>query len=234
MFDRIRKISNLCFLVALGAPLLLTSACSANGPWPMPSGYAHHQYKYKAPPGPEPVFKKWESRLKKDGEAAPSGSMCATACAADSTPADSMPVESVNAQSTMPVTTWQSAANELVSRMAVNFGKPTEAIFVRPAAAGNSQLEQILRDALQAQGMSAAAGPGTSPFVLSYATQQVSDRTMLTITLSGVAGMLDEESGMYNVDGTAAPAPASAMMPASDAPGGPMSIAPPAGEAATP
>ncbi len=52
------------YVALLTAPVLLAGCTeiTTSGPRarPMPTGYTYHHDEYKAPPGPQPVFKKWE------------------------------------------------------------------------------------------------------------------------------------------------------------------------------
>ena len=59
------------FVAALLAPLVLVGCGSSFGPFAMPTGYTYHGQTYKAPPGPEPYFKKLERDVAESKERVP-------------------------------------------------------------------------------------------------------------------------------------------------------------------
>ena len=117
-----KKISNMIRVLLLGLPLFLTACHSDLGPFPMPSGYAHHGKEYKAQDGPEPVLKKIQHM-----RVAQSTNQTSDAVSADM-------VMNTDAVMVVPVGAgWDDAARDLVMRMIDNFGKPVEPVYVQPA-----------------------------------------------------------------------------------------------------
>ncbi|HEY8191258.1 MAG TPA: hypothetical protein VIG74_02445, partial [Alphaproteobacteria bacterium] len=120
----------------LVAPLLLAAGCTSDfGPWPMPTGYAYHHSEYHAPPGPEPVFKKWEKKYMNNGtdNAGTMAPMNIDTHFSDDTTAAPV-IASVAPATDLQV--WQSAADELARRLFGDFGRPNEAVYLQPGSGG--------------------------------------------------------------------------------------------------
>ncbi|MCB9990071.1 MAG: hypothetical protein H6867_01665 [Rhodospirillales bacterium] len=218
-------------VMLLGAPLLLTAACHSDfGPFPMPTGYKYHDKIYKTPPGPEPVFKKI------DHMGVPQSTE--KQCEDDQKKMSMAPVMD-NADMMMSVPaggSWDYAAADLVRRITDQFGRPTEPVYVQPAATNQELgLEKALRMALTDQGLNLAPAPGVGPYALHYSAKGMgtTGRAMVTVTLMGQDGPLIEQSGMYDLGADApvattipASAPVLAPPPEPAEPGAPMPILP--------
>ncbi len=218
------------YVALLSAPLLL-AACTQNGPWPMPSGYSYYHDEYKAPPGPKPVFKKWEYKngVREEPQPMPTqldGQSTATMEAAPS-PAP------VATMSSAPAATgsWQQAADELVGRMVAAFGRPTESVWLESdnSSADAMNFDKVLRDALASQKITIAETPGASPFVLHYSVGDAgggSGQSLLSIVLMSGGQRVESESGVYKFTDSAAmtPAPASAPQSSATATGAPAAL----------
>lgn len=184
------------FVALLTAPVLL-AGCTQNGPWPMPTGYTYHHDEYKAPPGPQPVFKKWEYKhgVREEPQPMPmqlEGQSVATA--------ETAPVMAVSSSAT--TNSWQQAADELVSRMVAAFGRPTEAVWFEADTASPDSInfDKVLRNALAAQKIGIADMPGASPFTLHYSVGDAGDSSghlLLSIVLMSGGQRVESESGMY-------------------------------------
>lgn len=218
------KLFNTARILLLGAPLFLAACHSDFGPFPMPSGYAHLDELYKAPPGPEPVLKKIDhQRVPQSIDNGP-----AETAVAMSAPA---PVDVA-----MPLGVWDDAASDLIARMVETFGKPAEPVYIQSAATmsgAEMNLDKALRAAMMNSGIKIAPAPGMGPFTLDYAISglDVGDgtRSMITITLKDSGTKVNETTGIYTV-GTAPvmqpmPAPHQTTGPAMSS-GEPMPIGP--------
>ena len=195
------------YIALLTAPVLL-AGCTQNGPWPMPSGYTYHHDEYKAPPGPKPVFKKWEYKhgVREEPQPMPTqleGQSVATV----PSPAPVMVVSSTTTNS------WQQAADELVSRMVAAFGRPTEAVWLEAdnSSPDSINFDKVLRNALAAQKIGIADMPGASPFTLHYSVGDAGDSSghlLLSLVLMSGGQRVESESGMYKFSSSAAMEPA--------------------------
>ncbi len=195
----------------LAALLLLAAGCTSDfGPWPMPTGYAYHHSEYHAPPGPEPVFKKWEKEyLNKDagdntGTMAP---MNIDTHFADGTGADVPPMASIAPVADLQA--WQDAADDLARRLFSSFGRPNEMVYLQSVGAAPDSFRSALRSSLQSQNVKLADNVGGGPFALRYDAQDTgTGRMLLTVTLMSGATKMAEESGSYAVSGVPTPATA--------------------------
>lgn len=188
------------------AALALTAlaGCTSDfGPWPMPTGYTYHTAEYKAPPGPEPVFKKWEmeQRKKKTQESEMVPSMD-THFDDPASAAQVLPTETTYTGNDPQL--WLDAANDLSARLFGKFGNPTEAVYLSPPGAGEEDqfFAAALRAALQERNIAVAMQPGMGPFTLRYVaagTGGGDGRMLLTITMQSGPQTLAEESGIYTV-----------------------------------
>lgn len=153
-----KNVSTPLRIALLAAPLLI-AACSDNGPWPMPTGYTYEHGLYKAPPGPKPVYKKWEfSHGMRQEQPLPPGAEPMSMSThleetTTTTTTTTMPVAAtapVEATPTMPAAatpaltisdipapvltgpdSWDRAAKDLVGKLVADFGHPTEAIWLQ-------------------------------------------------------------------------------------------------------
>lgn len=222
-------------MMTAAAFVLLTGCTSDFGPWPFPTGYTYHNEEYKAPAGPEPVFKKWEAarKNKKKQDAAPAPVLDTHFAARKAKAAQaSAPVSP--SPDTNDSQLWLSAANDLTGRLFTKFGKPTEPVYLpSPGAAEQDQFfAAALHAALQDQGAAIAAQPGAGPFSMHYKTNDTGSgegRLLLTITMQSGTQTLAEESGIYTVGGGAGAGSGSASVPVKDAGGAPTSLAAPSG-----
>lgn len=214
--------------------VLLTGCTSDFGPWPFPTGYTYHNEEYKAPAGPEPVFKKWEAARKsnkKQGAAATP--VLDTHFVDHKAVAVPQPVSVPASPAINDPQLWLSAANDLTGRLFTKFGKPTEPVYL--SSPGMAEQDQFfaaaLHAALQDQGVAIAAQPGTGPFAMHYKTSDIggAGRLLLTITMqSGAQPPLAEESGIYTVGGDGGAGIVSAA-PVGGAGGAPTSLTAPGG-----
>lgn len=209
-------------LLAATASLALLAGCTSDfGPWPMPTGYTYHQEQYKAPPGPEPVFRKWEAELKKESNAPVLPSLDTHLAPYQATVADVSAVHATAERNDPQL--WLDAANDLAARLFTKFGKPTESVYIPPGgSAGDRQFfAAALHASLQEQGVTIAAAAGGGPFTLSYDIRgTVGGRALLTVRLQSGPRTLAEESGSYFVGGSGGAASAAAPSPA----GAPLSL----------
>jgi hypothetical protein len=226
-------------IALLAAPLLIT-ACADNGPWAMPTGYTYEHNVYKAPPGPKPVYKKWEfSHGMRQEQPLPPGAepmsthledmttttTTVTAVTPVEASADIPGVAAVPALtiSDMPAPmmtgpdSWDRAAKDLIAKLITDFGHPTEAIWLQadPSASDSAMnFDKALRAAMMMHQIHIAAAPGAGPYVLHYSVAPSSPgRSMLMITLMAGPAKAAEESGMYDI-----PTGVSAMAPQALAP----------------
>lgn len=197
-------------IALFGAPLLLAACASDFGPYPFPSGYKHQNAEYKAPPGPEPVFKKWRHR---NDASAPAPQMAASA----EMPADNMmaPAE------TMPAGSWDVAASDLVDRLVRDFGHLTEGLYmeVRAATVDEMNFENALRAAMTAKGFKIVQN-GYAPFSVEYAVRPLGyleeSRVMLSVVLKSGGRTATQASGVYAIDGLQQQAAAPVAAPVFD------------------
>lgn len=207
--------------IALLAVPLLATACTNAGPWPMPTGYTYEHGIYQAPPGPKPVFKKWEySHGMREEQPLPPGAVpisthleevttTTVTTTTDMVPA--MPTEPVPALtiSDMPAPvltgpdSWDRAAKDLVAKLITDFGHPTEAIWLQAdglASDAAVNFDKALRAAMAIHQMHVAPVPGTGPYILHYSVVPTGPgRSLLTITLMAGPAKAAEESGMYDI-----------------------------------
>lgn len=220
-------------VLLLGAPLFLAACHSDFGPFPMPSGYTHHDKLYKAPPGPEPVLKKIEH-----SHIAPAEDEVKTECAPCGPMAQADMIVAVPASGD-----FDHAAQDLITRLVNDFGRPAEPVYLRPASPDGMEmsLEKALRTAMADKGFTIAPAPGLGPFTLNYAISALGmgdgSRTMVTVSLTGADGVIQEVSGIYAL-GAPAPMPEPVVINEADdmepatvpvtvvAPGEPMPIGP--------
>lgn len=229
MLSQNKKVISSVRVLLLGAPLFLAACHSDFGPYPMPSGYIHHDKLYKAPPGPEPVLKKIEH-----GHIEPAAKPGCEPCAMPQAQAE--PVMAV-----APDEAYSHAAHDLMTRLVNDFGQPAEPVYLRPAtdAPHEMHLEKALRAAMAEKGMTVAPAPGLGPFTLNYNVSSLSvgdgSRTMVAVTLTDTNGVVQEVSGIYSLGMPVAAAPAPIVLmeeePVSEpavivAPGEPMPIGP--------
>lgn len=208
--------------LVLATFVFLTGCTSDHGPWPMPTGYTYHNDKYKAPPGPEPVFKKWKiehNLADAPGAAAPSMD---THFEDQTIIVDSSAVAASPAPVGNDPRLWQKAADELTGRLLAGFGKPNEAIYIVPSNGSEENLifAAALRTSLQQQGVTVTQVLGGGPFALHTAIAPVDSnggRHLLTVALHNGPRKVAEESGLYNVTGAynapVMPAPVSDNVP---------------------
>lgn len=191
-------------ILMAGALLALAGCTSDFGPWPMPTGYTYHTEQHKAPPGPEPVFKKWEVERKEKAQAAEAP------VSMDTHFDDSVIVADAPVTAPLPAVNdpqlWLDAANDLTGRLFGTFGNPTEAVYLPPGTDEEGQFfAAALHAALQGRGFTVAGQPGTGPFTLRYAMNGMGGgndgRKLLTITMQSGMQNLAEESGIYTVGG---------------------------------
>lgn len=218
-------------LLALCIPLLTAGACSSLETYPMPTAYTYHGEVYKAPPGPEPLYRKmkrgWqESRVGEDGiceqpdEAAEAAE--SEAAAFYYPPPDPPPVMPPAPPSGQA--SWQPAANDLIGRLTAKLGKPTEAMWIRSSSSGDPTMASALAQAMTQNGLKVAQGAGEGPYTLDYSIGGNgiggTGRVLVTIRLMSASSVLAEESGLYQAGGggmTAMPMPAEAApSPATD------------------
>lgn len=227
-----KHLMNSVRVLILGtAPLFLAACHSDLGPFPMPTGYAHHDKAYQAPPGPEPVLKKIE--YMRVPQSVPSEN-CEPETAVIVPPKMMPPVAVV------PVDggAWAGAADELVARLISGFGRMAEPVYILPAPVmGPAEIgfEGALRGALVSQNLPMADAPGMGPYTLRYAISPLpvgeDGRAMVTLTLAGPSGVLQEVSGIYSPGIVVMPAPVVVDMapdgePGPAAPSEPMPIGP--------
>jgi hypothetical protein len=212
----LRPGSKYLLIAACVPALLMSSACDYYyGPHYFPTGYTYENEDYTTPPSANPVFKR-RLFVEKCGHSGP--------CVASAASASDMMAPADFGTPNMPATAgdWNYAAVDLVNRMISGFGQPTEAIYVRKAAAGSvpeGDFENALRQALANKGATLAKEKGESPFMLDYAISPVelsdSTRQMLTVKLMNNGKAVSEVSGLYKV-GNVAGSPG--VMPLSIAP----------------
>lgn len=208
-------------VLLLAAIVFLTNCTSDHGPWPMPTGYTYHNDKYKAPPGPEPVFKKWEMEHGMSQAPTPPRTI--------DTHLDNSPA--VGGGADMPVAAsspigndprlWQSAADDLTGRLFAGFGKPAEALYIVPSDGSEDSriFAAALRASLQQRGVPVADTQGGGSFALHTAIASVDGggRRLLTVSLYNGPRKAAGESGLYNVTGAyserAMPAPSGDGVP---------------------
>jgi hypothetical protein len=182
------------------APLLLAAGCTSDfGPWPMPTGYAYHHGEYHAPPGPEPVFRKWEKEHMNKGVDAtsPAPPMNMDTHFADDT-GGIPPMASIAPVADLQ--TWQNAADDLTRRLFSGFGRPNEMVYLQPVGGAPDSFGSALRSSLQSQNVKLADNVGGGPFALRYEAQDTGgERMLLTVSLMNGAMKLAEESGSYAV-----------------------------------
>lgn len=177
---------------AFCAPLLLAACHSDSGPYPMPSGYAHHSDVYKAPDGPEMTFEDVRQ-----------------------TRAHEMPVPEVESQppvravpapmvapQKLDAALWQEPADQLVAGMIDNFGKPNLPVYVTPGrSVEEMELAAALKKSLQSHGVELAAARGVSPFALSYLIIEPmagnDHRKLVKIILNDYDKKIAEESALF-------------------------------------
>ncbi len=210
MLSQNRKIINSVRILLLGAPLFLAACHSDFGPYPMPSGYTHHDQLYKAPPGPEPVLKHIEH-----GHIPQSTKPGCAPCGPSAQ--GSMPAEMIMAAP--PGDAFTYAASDLIARLVADFGQPAEGVWLQPAGLSplERDLENALRGAMMAKGFNVAAGPGMGPYTMTYAASPLGvgdgSRMMVTVTLSAAAdGAVHEVSGIYALAASAMAVPAPMVM----------------------
>ena len=226
-------------ILLLGAPLFLTACHSDFGPYPMPSGYTYLDRAYKAPPGPEPVFKKLDhstapQSVKPGAENCPPETAMSTKANMTN---DMAPPPAPGAVSSEGE--WGYAASDLIRRLVDGFGQPTEAIYLTPGqgTAAEMNIEKALRSEMAARGFNVATAPGMGPYTLDYHVQKLGigdgSRSMVTITLNNKGEKVTEESGIYTLGGVAMAAPPQAMMAPPDyheseggSPGAPVPLSP--------
>lgn len=212
MVFRKNRFFNTVRMVLVGAPLVLTACHSDLGPFPMPTGYKYHDERYKAPPGPEPVFKKIKHDLQEEfsEEAADDKTECVKVCHDDEAALKEAPAPAMMpAMAPPPVAAvregeWDYAGNDLAMRLIDSFGRPTEPVYIRPAAmAADMELEKALRHALLDRGFNIAPAPGMGPFVLDYAHHSLSvgegNRHMINVVLTSRGESVAEVSGIYEI-----------------------------------
>jgi hypothetical protein len=192
----------------------------------MPTGYTYEHGEYKAPPGPKPVYKKWEfSHGMRQEQPLPPGAEpppisthleettttmpVAAAESVEATPAMSAAETPALTVSDMPSPvltgpdSWDRAAKDLVGKLVADFGHPTEAIWLQadPSASDSAMnFDKALRAAMMMHQIHIAAAPGAGPYVLHYSVAPSSPgRSMLMITLMAGPTKAAEESGMYDI-----------------------------------
>ena len=212
MLFSIKKTQNVVRMLILGAPLMLAACHSDLGPFPMPSGYKHHDKYPQSPPGPEPVMDKIHHHL--ENMQTPK-SVDKPGHGMHSQPCGEVPPCGHQIQpAPLPVVTdmhtdqaWIDAASDLVRRMTDSFGQPTEPVFIEPAPAmsvTDIHLEKALRHAMKNKGYNLAPAPGMGPYSLSYSAAPLAigdgTRTMININLLGIDGEpVVMESGVYSL-----------------------------------
>jgi hypothetical protein len=235
----------------LGAPLLLAACAPDFGPYPMPGGYTHDAAQYGAPGARTPAF---ENRMfENHGGAYQAPHAAPPAAFADNgPPMPAVPPPQVMGQPTMsdmgvtaiaapaasPVSaSWREAADDLVARLARDFGQPAESVYIHNTARSRAEhdYENALRVALPGHGFNVAENG--APFVIEYGLLPVSGSSQVKLNLTVISGgqPAATESGVYNINGVepAGPSPTG--------PGGPDHVIAPSaplvshyGESATP
>jgi len=204
MFSSKRPRSFIVRAAVVAAMPLMLAACSADlGPGPMPTGYAHQNEYYKAQPGPRPVLMKkhmMENQCKEVREYHPNGRGSACGDLAVSTDGAAM--------SAISSAAWDSAADDLISRMVNELGKPMENVYVVPGS--EPGLEMALSSAMLARTIPVSAAPGNGPFDLQYDVQPITGSSMVNVTLKSVGSPVHSVSGVYDIGSV----PAMSAMPA--------------------
>lgn len=199
-------------MIAFATASLSLAACSDLGPTPMPSGYTYHSDTYKAPPGPEPIFRQWGMAYDADSSWIPED-MSTSIDDSAMTDHDRAAVE-VTTPMVAPISQpapslhdklrWQDASRDLLSRLVSSFGQPAEAVYLKPGS-GTADMMRHFSDALfvamTEQGMTVAAQPGMGPFAMQYSAGDIGTpgRVLLTLTLMSGGQIAAEESGIYTV-----------------------------------
>ncbi len=194
------SFTRILLLGATCAPLLLAACTTDNGPFPMPSGYAHHSDVYKAPDGPE---------MMKVNANKPAPHVMPVPVLENEEPVVQAAVVPVVAPEMLETDHWQGAADKLVKDMTVNFGKPQVPVYVVP---GKSIEEMSLADALTrallANDVNVSMERGLSPYTLSHMIVQPMDasdnRKMVKIMLNDYDKKIAEESGLFNIGANSA------------------------------
>ncbi len=208
MISKKKNFLNIVRLILLSAPLFLTACHSDFGPFPMPSGYAHHNKEHKAAPGPEPVLKKIEHKIETmhipqsietTNTNTKDNMMMATTQA---------PIP-VNIPAPMPPanSSWDHAVHDLLTRLVDGFGQPVEPVYINPAnpvSQTEMNLEKALRLTMMQKNFNVAPAPGMGPFTMRYTASNlvgIGDGSRMIVTLSLMAKdkKMAEESGIYEL-----------------------------------
>lgn len=202
-------------IALFGAPLLMAACTSDFGPYPFPSGYKHQNAEYKAPPGPEPVFKKWRHRHDAPASAPQ------TAAQMGMPDGRAMHDDDAAMPAALPAGSWEVAAADLVDRLVRDFGHPTEGLYmeVRASTADEMNFENALRAAMAAEGFKIVQN-GYAPFSVEYAVKPLGyleeSRTMLSVVLKSGGRAATQASGVYAIDGAQQQPAAPVSVPAPD------------------
>lgn len=198
---------NILRMIMMGLPLIALTACSNNfGPFSVPSGYTYHADKYKAPPGPELVRGGFVTPKHEEQEEE------FTAPELEETPEVAIE-ENIEIQETLVDPVLLSldpdkvllAANKILDRIEVKFGKLTEPLYLKaadPDESLNPDFEKALRQAMNSRGYDLAPVPGHSPFHMIYgithpAAYHYDSQATLSLTLMGGKTELAFDSGKY-------------------------------------
>jgi len=198
-------------IILLAIPFFLTACHSDMGPFPMPSGYAHHDKQYKAAPGPEPIFKKIEHM--KMPQSIPSTHTDRQApVAITQEPFTTTEPMSVTASDNSD---WDYAANDLIRRLIDGFGQPTEPVYLQRADNASEKdmnIEQALHRTMTSHGINITPAPGLAAFTLDYEAHalEIGDgsRIMISVALTRKGTQLAGESGIYSLGDTPPKIPA--------------------------
>jgi len=189
----------------LGAPLLvLVTACHSDfGPSPMPTGYKYHHDVYKAPPGPEPVFKKWQHDMEIHDQCFKE-KICL--------PRDQMPVmidDGFGGAHMVFDSAWDNAAHELTGRLLSGLGQVHETAYIRPPVnAEEYSFARALMRAMETFGMQVSSIQGAGPYVMDYQLMPAGTAgTRVTLWLKASGLVAGEQSGTFDAVGTGRAAP---------------------------
>lgn len=198
-----------CSALLVGSSFMLSSCNTLFGPSAMPTGYAHHNTEYKAPPGKKPILKTWEEWTDANQPlmqtSVPPGTVVAGSPAMPMHSGMMAPMGTVNPE------LWQNASRDLISRLDQTYGRPMVPVFVsstggqvgfsamKPGIA-SPEFENALKSAMFDQGWATAVAPAPNVISMTYDINPLGDgRSVLSLVLSGNAMRPLDISGIYNV-----------------------------------